>query len=213
MGLPITRKTAKAVSINLTAYAHKVTIQRGTLNQPRFGIKDEHVWGTIQADLDVVLHVAWPVNYNLALSEFRSSLQAVDVVSEFVVVLVEKGLNHVPGHASILNLLNSQPASWTSMLPAVAQSMQNVLDTPVELIPARAWLGRIEQALQRAISNRDTSIVSLIDALPAVKLLDSFRSTFSETRAQKWEVKRVLATECMRVLPAVQSSWLNEWIS
>lgn len=116
-----------------------------------------------------------------------NSLQWIplDVVSEFVLELVEKELEHVPGHASILNLLNSQPASWTSMLPAVAQSTQNVLDTPGEVVPARVWLGRIEQALQRALSNRDASLVLLMNALLAVKLLDSCRSTFSKTRAQK----------------------------
>lgn len=118
----------------------------------------------------------------------------------------------MPGYASILNLLNSQPTSWTAMLPAVLQSMQNVLDTPVEVIPATVWLECAEQGLQRAMSNRNTDIASLVDSFPAMKLLDSLRSNFSETRVQQWEVKNVLAYECMRALPAVQSSWLHEWI-
>lgn len=68
---------ANAAGFDLTAYARNVTFLRGTLDQPKIGIKDERVWGTIQADLDVVLHVAWPANYNLALSEFPSPLQGL----------------------------------------------------------------------------------------------------------------------------------------
>lgn len=78
-GLAYHEQAAKAADFDLAVYASKVTFLQGTLGEPRFGIQDDQAWETIQTDIGVVLHLAWPVNYNhnLALSEFRSSLKGL----------------------------------------------------------------------------------------------------------------------------------------
>ncbi|KAJ5144342.1 AMP-binding enzyme domain-containing protein [Penicillium atrosanguineum] len=332
-------KNAKFTGRDFRKYAHKVTFLHGTLDQPRFGIHDDSLWSIMQASINVVLHAAWLVNYNLPLGSFRcqfeglvnlfrfaaasamktgivfiSSISAagqhsfressvpesmiqipeesfdsgygkskyiaehmceeaaswlglpitcvrmgqvagpiekpglwnptewfpslmlssmylgsipdslgtsadsiqwipVDVVAEIVVDLVEtKGVTSAPAHATVLNMLNSRSVSWKSLQPAVTRSMQQMLGYSVSVLPAHAWLERIEQALQIAMQHGDVSIVALTNSLPAVKLLDSLRASFLETKAKQWQIEKALESRRLESLPPVQGSWLNGWI-
>ncbi|KAM0160188.1 hypothetical protein ACHAPG_003108 [Botrytis cinerea] len=59
-----------------TKLNNRVTFIKADLESPSLGM-DEHAYKSLSGEIDLIIHAAWPVNFNLALSAFRSQFAGI----------------------------------------------------------------------------------------------------------------------------------------
>ncbi|EMR87674.1 putative ochratoxin a non-ribosomal peptide synthetase protein [Botrytis cinerea BcDW1] len=70
------RKIFTASGFATTKLSNRVTFIKADLESPSLGM-DEHAYKSLSGEIDLIIHAAWPVNFNLALSAFRSQFAGI----------------------------------------------------------------------------------------------------------------------------------------
>lgn len=131
--------TAKELSVSPDQLS-KVVALNTCLDQPNFGLfGDDSILQRMRESVSLIIHSAWPVNFNLSLSEFESHIHGLHNLIQFS-----------------LSVRRCEPAVLlfcSSISTALASPCVQVPEEPVDLCSALPGYGQSKLAGEHIVSN------------------------------------------------------------
>ncbi|KAK7962758.1 NRPS-like protein biosynthetic cluster [Apiospora aurea] len=169
------RSAQKKKWTNLDADAsmlkERVTFLRADLAQPYLGL-DDATYETLRSRVGLVIHSAWPVNFNLSLSAFRPQLAGMVNLFSFAAALTHRA--HVmfissigavaaassgPAPESIVGSLDAAPANGYSRSKLLAELLCDTASRHVGIPTSIARVGQVAGPVGRTGGSGSSTVM------------------------------------------------------
>ncbi|KAL6229432.1 hypothetical protein BDW75DRAFT_249668 [Aspergillus navahoensis] len=129
---------ARKISLNAAAM-QKVTALHSSPSKELFGL-DPALFTTLKGKINLIIHAAWPVNFNLPLDSFESQMRGLATLIQFSLDVQQQG--------------QSQPAKFLfcSSISVASRAPASDPGVPEELIPDFRYASRTGYARSKLVS-------------------------------------------------------------
>lgn len=154
----------------------------------------------------------------------------IDTAAESIVeISLQPTVLHSPGseRVSVFNLLNPQQTSWTALVPSIVSAMetahgdnQSRQDGKIQVVKPEAWVAELRASATTSMEANisDEAREALLDANPALRLMDFFSSFFGPAKtsgygAVIWETSNAeKASEKLRHAERIDGVMMGRWV-
>ncbi|THV45864.1 hypothetical protein BGAL_0443g00110 [Botrytis galanthina] len=157
-------KNFVAAGIPTSQLDKRVTFIRVNVESPFLGL-DSTLYDSLRSEINLIVHAAWPVNFNLPLSAFRPQLAALDTPAPFgygrakflAELLVDAGGRHLGSKVATTVIRVGQVAG-----PVNSPGIWNPREWLPSLVLSSLHLGQISDSLGPRFDNVDFVPVDLL---------------------------------------------------